>query len=98
MGGQIVSGLTMNSQWACQVNTPLPPVYAHTKSIGNLWERRARGLQQLGGPESSNEGTSSREDCVPPHRAPNQWDAGSSGVGIGGQDEDLQVNGGNGLW
>ena len=26
MGGQIVSELTMNSPWACQVNTPSPPV------------------------------------------------------------------------
>ena len=26
MGGQIVSELTMNSPWACRVNTPSPPV------------------------------------------------------------------------
>ena len=26
MGGQIVSEFTMNSPWACQVNTPLPQV------------------------------------------------------------------------
>ena len=28
MSGRIVSELTMNSPWACQVNTPSPPVCA----------------------------------------------------------------------
>ena len=33
MGGQIVSELTMNSPWACQVNTPSPPVTGEPKVI-----------------------------------------------------------------
>ena len=31
-------------------------------------------------------------------RVPDQWDAGGSEVGFGGQDEVLQVSGGNCLW
>ena len=75
-----------------------PHPYAHAMGPGNLLEQRARFLQQLGGHKSSDEGTSSREDCVLPHRVPGQWDAGGSEVGFGGQDEVLQVNGGNCLW
>ena len=75
-----------------------PHPYAHAKGLGILLERRARFLQQLGGHESSGKGSSSREDCVLPHRVPNQWDAGGSEVGLGGQDEVLQVDGGNCFW
>ena len=75
-----------------------PYPYAHAKGLGNLLERRARFLRQLGGPESSDKGASSREDCVLPHRVPDQWDAGSSEVRLGGQDEILQIDGGNCLW
>ena len=75
-----------------------PHPYAHAKGLGILLEQRARLLRQLGGHESSDEGSSFREDCVLPYRVPNQWDAGGSEVGLGGQDEVLQVDGGNCLW
>ena len=75
-----------------------PHPYAHAKSVGSLWDRRVRGLQQLGGPESSDEGSSSREDCVLPDRTPDRWDAGGSRVEIGGQEESLLIGGGNSLW
>ena len=79
-------------------NLVRPHPYAHAKSVGSLWDQRTRGLQQLGGPGSSDEGTSSREDCVLSDRAPNRWNAGSSGVEIGGQEESLPISGGNSLW
>ena len=75
-----------------------PHPYAHAKGLGILLKRRGRLLRQLGDHESPDEGSSSREDGVFPHRVPNQWDAGSSEVGLGGQDEVLQVDGGNRLW
>ena len=75
-----------------------PHPYAHAKGLGNLLEQRARFLRQLGGPESSDKGTSSRENCVLPYRVPDRWDAGGSKVGFGGQNEDLHGDGRNCLW
>ena len=79
-------------------NLVRPHPYAHAKRVGSLLDRRTGLLRQLGGPESSSECSSPKEDCVLPHRAPNQWDTGSSGVRVGGQDEDLQVSGGHCVW
>ena len=44
-----------------------PHPYAHAKGLGILLEQRARFLRRLGGHESSDDGTSSREDCVLPY-------------------------------
>ena len=54
----------------CASNLVHPHPYAHAKGLGNFLEQRARFLRQLGGHKSSDEGTSSREDCVLPHRVP----------------------------
>ena len=89
---------TAGRRIVCASNLVHPHPYAHAKGLGGIWAGRGRFLQRLGAHESFNESGSSREDSVLPYRVPDQWDAVGSEVGLGGQDEFLQVDGGNCLW